>query len=94
MMQMEKLDLKDAAQEEDLKHTQQQIRQLSRMLEQIKRKQNIERHQLSLHSAVNAHSHSRVVLSSLIETIIYMAVTAFQVYIIKKWFKGSPMLGR
>ena len=33
MMQMEKLDLKDAAQEEDLKHTQEQIRQLSRMLE-------------------------------------------------------------
>uniref|UniRef100_A0A7S1ZGG6 GOLD domain-containing protein n=1 Tax=Trieres chinensis TaxID=1514140 RepID=A0A7S1ZGG6_TRICV len=80
--------------EEDLETTREQLKKLNRLLNEIKEKQQDERHRLSVHAATNEHSHSRMVLGSLLETILFMAVTGFQVYTIRKWFSGAPMLGR
>jgi hypothetical protein len=93
MVQAEKLYVADAAKEKDLDGMHNQLRQLTRLLGEIRRKQDIERHQLTLHKTLNAHSHSRMVMTSLVETILYMAITGYQVYTIRNWFKGSPMLG-
>jgi hypothetical protein len=30
----------------------------------------------------------------LLQTILFMVVTGFQVYTIRKWFSGAPVLGR
>ena len=78
--------------EEDLQNTKNQITKLNRLLYDIKEKQNSERHRLSVHKAVNEHSHSRMVLNSLFETVFYIAISCFQVYTIRKWFSGSPIL--
>ncbi len=88
----EKLEVPNAAKEEDVQRIKNKIARLEGLLDQIQRKQAIERHQLALHSSVNARSHSRMVLSSLVETIVYMAVTAFQLYVVKKWFQGNKTL--
>mmetsp|Transcript_4107 Transcript_4107/g.5265 ORF Transcript_4107/g.5265 Transcript_4107/m.5265 type:complete len:145 (+) Transcript_4107:1128-1562(+) len=85
---------KDAIKEEDFAQTKDQLKRLNRLLNDIKTKQMDERHRLSVHAATNEHSHSRMVLSSLMETILYMMITGFQVYTIRKWFSGSPLLGR
>mmetsp|Transcript_47974 Transcript_47974/g.71073 ORF Transcript_47974/g.71073 Transcript_47974/m.71073 type:complete len:344 (-) Transcript_47974:113-1144(-) len=85
---------KDAATKDDLKVAGDMVRKLSRHLEQIKRKQSIERHEISVHSKINEHSRSRMVLGSLLETVLFIAVTGFQVYSIRKWFEGPAMLGR
>jgi len=90
----EKLFVEDAASDKDLEYMHNQLRKLTRLLGEIRRKQDLERHQLTLHKTVNAHSHSRMVMGSLIETLLYMAITGYQVYVIRNWFKGSPMLGR
>jgi hypothetical protein len=79
--------------EDDLKNTKNQISKLNRLLYEIKEMQRNERHRLSVHKAVNDHSHSRMVLNSLFETIFYIVVSGFQVYTIRKWFTGSPILG-
>jgi len=85
---------KDAVKEEDFDRTKDQLKKLNRLLNDIKAKQMDERHRLSVHAATNEHSHSRMVLSSLMETVLYMMITGFQVYTIRKWFSGSPLLGR
>ena len=80
--------------DEDFKATRDKLRTLRRLLSDIQSKQSQERHRLAVHSATNEHSHSRMALNSLMETILFMAVTGYQVYTIRKWFKGAPVLGR
>jgi hypothetical protein len=80
--------------EEDFQSTREKLKALRRILADIQQKQNQERHRLMVHAAMNEHSHSRMVLSSLLETVLFMAVTGFQVYTIRRWFKGAPVLGR
>lgn len=80
--------------DEDFHNTREKLKTLRRLLADIQSKQSQERHRLIIHAATNEHSHSRMVLSSLLETILFMAVTGFQVYTIRKWFRGAPVLGR
>lgn len=80
--------------DEDFQSTRDKLKTLRRLLADIQSRQSQERHRLIVHAATNEHSHSRMVLSSLLETILFMAVTGFQVYTIRKWFRGAPVLGR
>ncbi len=78
--------------EADLKTTRDQVSKMNRLLNEIREKQVNERHRLGIHQAVNEHSHSRMVLGSLFETVLYIVVSGFQVYTIRKWFSGNPIL--
>jgi emp24/gp25L/p24 family/GOLD len=80
--------------DEDFELTREKLKTLRRLLADIQSKQSQERHRLAVHQATNEHSHVHMVLGSLLETILFMAVTGFQVYTIRKWFKGAPVLGR
>lgn len=79
--------------EKDLQVTRDQLQRLNRLLNDIRDKQYNERHRLSLYATTNEHSHSRMVLSSLFETLFYILVSGFQVWTIRKWFSGAPILG-
>jgi benzoyl-CoA reductase/2-hydroxyglutaryl-CoA dehydratase subunit BcrC/BadD/HgdB len=80
--------------DEDFEETRAKVKDLRRLLNEIQSMQQKERRRLSVHAETNEHSHSRMVLSSLLETLLFMAVTGFQVYTIRKWFSGAPVLGR
>lgn len=82
----------DNVKEEDLKTTKEQITKMNRLLNEIREKQVNERHRLGIHKAVNEHSHSRMVMGSLFETVFYIVVSGFQVYTIRKWFSGNSIL--
>lgn len=82
---------------EDFNTTKYQLERLRHLLIEIREKQGTERHRLVVHAATNQHSHSRMVLSSLFQTILFMAVTGFQVYTVRKWFSSdadNALLGR
>jgi emp24/gp25L/p24 family/GOLD len=80
--------------DEDFQATRDKLRQLRRLLSEIHSQQQKERRRLIVHAATNKHSHSRMVLSSLLETVLFMAVTGYQCYTIRQWFRGAPALGR
>ena len=80
--------------DEDFQSTREKLKTLRRLIADIQSKQSQERHRLIVHAATNEHSHARMVISSLVQTLLFMAVTGFQVYTIRKWFKGAPVLGR
>lgn len=92
------LEKDSAAQEgikdEDFQETRERIKDLRRLLNEIQSMQQKERRRLTVHAETNEHSHSRMVLSSLIETILFMVISGYQIYTIRKWFSGAPALGR
>lgn len=99
LMDEDKLMEQDTAAEEGIKdedfaNTKGKLKTLRRLLADIQSKQQQERHRLIVHSVTNEHSHSHMVLSSLLETVLFMVVTGYQVYTIRRWFKGAPALGR
>jgi emp24/gp25L/p24 family/GOLD len=85
---------KEGIKDEDFESTRNKLKELRHLLADIQSKQSQERHRLALHSVTNEHSHSRMVLGSLMETVLFIAVTSYQVYTIRKWFKGAPVLAR
>jgi len=87
------LPIPDAIKEHDLQNSRHQMQTINRLLNDIKEKQQNERHRILHHTTLNQHSHGRMVLSSLFETVFYIAVSGFQVYTIRKWFRGNPILG-
>jgi len=84
---------KEGIKDEDFQATREKLKSLRRLLADISNRQQKERHRIQLHSATNEHSHSRMVLSSLFQTILFCAVTGYQVFTIRRWFKGAPVLG-
>jgi hypothetical protein len=80
--------------DKDFQATRTQLKELRKLLNDIQTKQSQERLRLAVHAATNEHSHSRMALNSLMETILFMLVTGYQVYTIRRWFKGAPVLGR
>jgi hypothetical protein len=79
--------------DEDFVSTREKLNALRVVLSEIQIKQQQERHRLVLHAATNEHSHSRMVLASVLETIMFLVVSSFQVYTIRRWFKGASVLG-
>lgn len=79
----------EGVKEEDLTKTKSQVLKMNRLLNEIKEKQTQEKHRLSLHKTMNEHSHSRMVIGSLFETLFYIAVSGYQVYTIRKWFSSN-----
>ena len=84
----------DGLQDEDMKTTHDQLKRLNRLLGEIKEYQQKEQHRNTVHAAVNEHSHSRMVLSSLLQTVIFCMVTGVQVYTVRKWFSETSLLGK
>lgn len=80
--------------DEDFQETRDKVKDLRRLLNEIQSMQQKERRRLTVHAETNEHSHSSMVLNSLTETLLFMAVTGYQVYTIRKWFSGAPVLGR
>ena len=78
--------------DEDFQETRHKIKDLRRLLNEIQTMQQKERRRLTVHAETNEHSHSRMVLSSLLETLVFMLVTGYQVYTIRRWFSGAPVL--
>lgn len=92
------LDKDTASQEgikdEDFDDTKHKLKEMRRVLNQVQNLQQNERRRVSVQAETNEHTHSKMVLSSVIETIFFMAITGYQVYTIRKWFTGAPALGR
>lgn len=55
----------------------------------LKEKQARERRRLAHHRALNEASHVAVVEGSLLETVVYIIASCFQIVFVRKWFEGK-----
>lgn len=64
------------------------IHQISKGLSKIQLQQRRDRFRLELHSETNEKSHNHVVMSSIIETAVFIGASLFQIYFVRRWFSG------
>ena len=50
--------------------------------------QTKDRNRLSVHAALNEDSHNNMVVGSLVETVIFIGVSLFQIFYVRRWFEG------
>ena len=85
---------KGGIEDDDLRVTREQLRILERVYSEIIAKQLEERRKWNWRTIKNQHLYSHLVLGNLVETVVYMGITGWQVYTIRKWFGGDHKLGR
>jgi len=71
-----------------LKHSAERI---GRTLGDVQRKQQKERHRLALQTAANQNNHHKMVVSSLFETVVFIGVSLFQLFWVRRWFEGRGL---
>lgn len=64
------------------------INQISKGLSKIQLQQRRDRFRLELHSETNEKSHNHVVMSSIIETAVFIGASLFQIFFVRRWFSG------
>lgn len=65
---------------------------LKKGLGRVQAQQKRDRHRLTLHSESNRASHNRLVFGSIIETIVFVCVSVFQIFFVRRWFQGRRNL--
>lgn len=66
---------------------------IGRTLKDVQRKQMKERHRLALQTAANENNHNKMVVSSLFETVVFIGVSVFQLFYVRRWFEGRGLQG-
>ena len=64
---------------------------IGRTLTDVQRKQIKERHRLALQTAANQNNHHKMVVSSLFETVVFIGVSVFQLFWVRRWFEGRGL---
>lgn len=67
---------------------------IGRTLKDVQRKQMKERHRLALQTAANERNHNKMVVSSLFETVVFIGVSVFQLFYVRRWFEGRGLQGQ
>ncbi|KAL3940126.1 MAG: hypothetical protein SGBAC_005265 [Bacillariaceae sp.] len=85
----------EMAKDEDFEQSKEKIKELRSQLADIQSLMAKERRRVATHKQINEHSHQRMIKASFLETVLFVAITLFQVYLIHTWFtSGAPVLGR
>lgn len=74
--------------EESLERVKESITRIRKDLVRIQLQQRRDRHRLALHSEANETSHNRVIISSLVETFVFVVASLFQIFFVRRWFSS------
>ena len=77
---------KNKHENEEMERVKESISRIQKGLVNIQLQQQRDRHRLALHSKTNQGSHSHVVISSVVETCVYIAASIFQLFFVRRWF--------
>jgi len=86
--------LKNQVEGYDLESTRKLMTEVNRLVAQVNQKQQEVHKRIKVHMDGAERNHKRILRSGLIETVLYLVITLFQVYTVHKWLLGSNMLGR
>jgi len=73
---------------EEMERIKESISKIQKGLVNVQLQQQRDRHRLGLHSKTNEGSHNHVVISSILETAVYIAVSIFQLFFVRRWFSA------
>mmetsp|Transcript_8890 Transcript_8890/g.14785 ORF Transcript_8890/g.14785 Transcript_8890/m.14785 type:complete len:260 (-) Transcript_8890:258-1037(-) len=79
-------DIKEEVDAEKLKESLAALNAINQGLNKIQMQQRRDRHRLDLHSETNNKNYSSVFTGSIFETGVFIAVSIFQIYFVRRWF--------
>lgn len=91
--ELEKM-LKGQVKDYDLQTTRKLMNEVNKLVSQMVRKQQDAHRRIKKHEDDAARNRRKIMRSGIIETVLYLAITLFQVYTIHNWLLSSNMLGR
>lgn len=80
---------KESARAEEVANLEASIKHLKAGLRKVQKQQQQERHRQAVHTAVNEDSNNRMVVGSVIETVVFVGTACFQLIFMKKWFDNK-----
>ena len=87
-------ELKDQIHVSDLKTTAKQLSEIHSLTTQIMNDQAAAHHRIKGHENDAQRNHGRIVKSGIMETVMYILITGYQVYTVHKWLLSNSLLGR
>ncbi|TFJ85973.1 hypothetical protein NSK_002793 [Nannochloropsis salina CCMP1776] len=78
----------------DLALLKRSAQRIGRTLTDVQHKQVKERHRLALQTAANQKNHQKMVVSSVFETVVFIGVSLFQLFWVRRWFEGRGLRAR
>ena len=86
--------LADQVKHDDLEATAQSMIELNNIVAKIMTKQSSVLSRIKGHENDASRNHRRIVRSGMMETVLYLMITGYQVYTIHQWLLSNSLLGR
>ena len=90
---MEKV-LENQVRENDLEASKRFLINLNEKVSLLQKRQTNAHIRIKAHESDARRNYKRIVRSGILETVLYLLITLFQVYTLRKWLLGSTGLGR
>ena len=78
----------------DLQTTRRLMSEVNHVVSQIQRLQGEMKDRMKVHSGDARRNQKKIAKSGMIETVLYLAITLFQLWTIRKWLLSNNVLGR
>jgi hypothetical protein len=86
--------LENQVRENDLEASKGYLVRLNEMVALLQKRQTSSHHRIKGHENDARRNYKRIVRSGILETVLYLLITLFQVYTLHKWLLGNTGLGR
>ena len=86
--------LKDQVENFDLEKTQRLMSQVNNLVSQMQQRQSAVQQRIKSHEGIAKRNYQKIKKSGIIETLLYLVITGYQVYTVHNWLLSSNSLGR
>lgn len=86
--------LKDQVQNYDLESTQRLMTEVNTLVSQMQQKQSAVHQRIKSHEGIAKRNYQKIKKSGIVETLLYLVITGYQVYTVHNWLLSTNSLGR
>ena len=80
--------------EQDLHASKAQVKHLNTMVMEMKKKQTEHHHRMKSHEQLAGRNYKKIIRNGIVQTVLFLVITLFQLYTIHKWLLSNNTLGR
>eukprot|EP00986_Skeletonema_menzelii_P010424 scaffold5069_cov126-Skeletonema_menzelii.AAC.4 len=86
--------LKDQVKGYDLESTQRLMTEINTLVSQMQQMQSAVHQRIKSHEGIAKRNHQKIKKSGVVETLLYLLITGYQVYTVHNWLLSTNSLGR
>lgn len=86
--------LKDQIKDYDLENTQQLMMEINNLVSRMQQSQSAVHQRIKSHEGVARRNYQKIKKSGIVETLLYLLITGYQVYTVHNWLLSTNSLGR